>query len=233
MTDNYTALDVETTGLNPKRDRIIEIGAVKVRDGKAVDCFQYLVNPGRVLDEHVCKLTGIDGGMLANAPEIGQLLEPLFAFIGEDVLVGHRILFDYSFVKKAAVNHNLAFERKGIDTLKLARKFLVDLESRKLEYLCSYYKIAHEAHRALGDAKAASDLYIKLAELFADGNEEDFEPQPLIYRVKKETPITKSQKERLYKLLDRHRITIEYHIDRLTRNEADRIMDEILAKHGR
>lgn len=233
MTDNYTALDLETTGLNPKRDRIIEIGAVKVRDGEAVDCFQYLVNPGRVLDEHVCKLTGIDSSMLANAPEIGQLLEPLFAFIGEDVLVGHRILFDYSFVKKAAANHNLAFERKGIDTLKLARKFLVDLESRKLEYLCRYYKIAHEAHRALGDAKAASDLYIKLAELFADGNGEDFEPQPLIYRVKKETPITKAQKARLYKLLDKHRITIEYHIDKLTRNEADRIMDEILAKHGR
>mgnify|MGYP001076996071 FL=1 len=63
---------------------------------------------------------------------MGQLLEPLLAFLVDDVLVGHRILFDYSFVKRETVNRGIVFERKGIDTLKLARKFLPDLESRKL-----------------------------------------------------------------------------------------------------
>lgn len=231
MTDSYTALDLETTGLNPKLDKIIEIGAVKVRRGKTADSFQSLVNPGRMLSGHVCRLTGIDDRMLADAPDIGQVLEPLLTFIGGDILVGHRILFDYSFVKKAAVNHGAAFEKKGIDTLGLARKFLPDLESRKLESLCSYYGIGHTAHRALGDAAAASDLYLKLAELF--WNEKDFAPKPLVYTVKKETPVTKSQKERLYKLLDKHKITVEYNVDKLTRNEADRIMDHILAKYGR
>ena len=104
MTDNYTALDLETTGLNPKLDKIIEIGAVKIRGGREEGYFQRLVNPGRALEEQVCKLTGINDGMLAEALDIGQVLEPLLAFIGEDILVGHRILFDYSFVKKAAVN---------------------------------------------------------------------------------------------------------------------------------
>lgn len=233
MTDTYTVLDLETTGLNPKQDRIIEIGAVKVCEGKVVERFQTLINPGRVLEERVCELTGISNEMLTDAPEIDAVLKSLLAFVGDDVLVGHRILFDYSFVKKAAVNHKLVFEKKGIDTLKLSRRFLPELESRKLEYLCTYYGISHTAHRALGDAEATNALYQKLVELFYKTDEKAFVPVPLIYQVKKETPITKPQKERLYKLLDKHRITIEYNIDTLTRNEADRIMDRILAKYGR
>ena len=233
MTDTYTVLDLETTGLNPKQDRIIEIGAVKVCAGKVTDSFQTLVNPGRVLEERVCELTGIRNEMLQEAPEIEMVLQPLLDFIGEDVPVGHRILFDYSFVKRAAVNHKLVFEKKGIDTLKLARKFLPELESRRLEYLCTYYGISHTAHRALGDAQATAVLYEKLAELFYEADEKAFQPIPLVYQVKKETPITKPQKERLYKLLDKHRITIEYNVDKLTRNEADRIIDRILAKYGR
>lgn len=237
MTDSYIALDLETTGLEPKRDKIIEIGAVRVRRGKTEAFFQSLVNPGRPVGEHVCALTGIDNRMLGSAPEMGEALEPLLAFIGEDVLVGHRILFDYSFLKKEAVNRGIPFEKKGIDTLKLARKFLPGLESRKLGDLCRYYGIVHKAHRALGDAEAASALYLKLAEQFGDAEEEEggkaFQPGPLVYRAKKETPITKRQKERLYKLVDKHRIAIECNVDRLTRNEADRIMNQILVKYGR
>ncbi len=233
MTDAYTALDLETTGLNPKKDKIIEIGAVKVRNGEITDRFQSFVNPGRVLENKVKNLTGICDAMLEGAPEMGELIEPLIEFLGEDVLVGHRILFDYSFVKKAAVDSSLSFERMGIDTLKLSRKFLPELESRRLGFLCGYYQIAHTAHRALGDAQAASDLYRKLAELFYEGNETEFAPKPLLFRVKKDTPVSKKQKERLYKLLDRHRITIGYNVDKLTRSEADRIIDQILAKYGR
>lgn len=233
MTDAYTALDLETTGLNPKMDRIIEIGAVKVREGKTIDTFQSLVNPGRILKERVCRLTGISDEMLAGAPEMKELIEPLMAFIGEDVLVGHRILFDYSFVKKAAVNHSLSFEKMGIDTLKLSKEFLPELESRQLVFLCKYYKIDHTEHRALGDAQASSDLYRKLAELFYEGHEEDFKPKQLVFHAKKEVPVTNHQKERLYKLMDMHKIAIEYHVDKLTRNEADRIIDQILAKYGR
>lgn len=234
MINSYTALDLETTGLDPKKDRIIEIGAVKVRDGKVTDTFQSLVNPGRGLEERVCLLTGIDNQMLEEAPEAGEVIGLLLDFIGEDILLGHRILFDFSFVKKTAVNHRLIFEKEGIDTLKLARRFLPELPSRKLEDLCRHFGIAHTAHRALGDAKATSDLYLRLAELFdKEENAKDFQPQPLVYQVKRESPITKRQKERLYKLLDKHRIDIDYDIDKLTRNETDRIIDRILAEYGR
>lgn len=230
---DYISLDLETTGLNPKRDRIIEVGAVKVRRGKVVGEFQSLVNPGRVLTETVCGLTGINSEMLSDAPEIGDIIGPLLSFIGDDMLVGHRVLFDYSFVKRAAVNHSLSFEKIGIDTLKLARKLLPELESKSLESVCKYYGIEHKAHRAIGDARATSDLYRKLAGQFFQDNEEEFRPKQLIYHAKKEGPISKRQKERLYKLLDKHKLTIAYSVDKLTRNEADRIMDEILAEYGR
>lgn len=230
---DYTSLDLETTGLEPKKDRIIEIGAVKVRNGRAAEEFQALVNPGRLLDEKICVLTGISNEMLAEAPEIGEVIGRLLEFIGEDILVGHRILFDYSFVKKAAVNHSLVFEKKGIDTLKLSRKLLPELESRSLESVCRYYGIEHKAHRALGDARASSDLYQRLAGQFYQGNEEEFQPRQLVYQAKREGPISKRQKERLYKLLDKHKLTISYNVDKLTRNEADRLMDQILAEYGR
>lgn len=230
---DYISLDLETTGLNPKRDRIIEVGAVKVHKGEVAGEFQSLVNPGRELGEMVCGLTGINDEMLLDAPEIGDIIGPLLKFIGDDILVGHRVLFDYSFVKKAAVNYSLSFEKMGIDTLKLSRKLLPELESKSLESVCKYYGIEHKAHRAIGDARAASDLYQKLAGQFYQDNENEFRPKRLVYLAKKEGPVSKRQKERLYKLLDKHKLTIAYNVDKLTRNEADRIMDEILAKYGR
>ena len=92
----------------------------------------------------------------------------------------------------------MSFEREGIDTLKLARKFLPDLESRALENLCVHFHIPHTAHRALGDAEATQQLYVKLCELF--WNEKDFAPRQLVYKVKKEGPASGAQKERLYRL---------------------------------
>lgn len=233
MTDTYVALDLETTGLNPKLDRIIEVGAVRVEKGREKDTFQSLVNPFRRLDERVAALTGITQDMLEGAPAEEEVLPKLLSFIGGDILVGHRILFDFSFIRKAAVNRKLPFEKNGIDTLKLSRKFLPDLQSRRLADLCTYYRIEHTAHRALGDAQATSQLYLKLAELFYKGNEEAFLPQPLRYQTKRETSATKPQKERLYKLLEQHRIVIDYSVDKLTRSEASRITDRILAEYGR
>ena len=130
MTDSYVALDVETTGLDPKRDKIIEIGMVKVRSGKIAAQFESFVNPGRPLTERIIELTGIRNEQLSDARDIGEIMPEVLRFIGDDILVGHRILFDYSFIKKAAVNHRYTFEKTGIDTLKLAKTFLPDLESR-------------------------------------------------------------------------------------------------------
>ncbi len=232
---NYICIDLETTGLNPKHDKIIEIGAVKVRDGKVAEVFETFVNPCRRLEERITELTGITDEQLKDAPEIEKVLPALLDFAGEDILLGHSVLFDYSFIKKAAVNQKFTFERRGIDTLKIARRYLTELPSRSLDNLCRHYEIPHHAHRALEDAKATCELYDKLWDDF--GKQEDalkiFEPAGLHYQVKRDTPATPAQKERLYKLILKHRITVEYDLDKLTRSEASRYTDLILAKYGR
>lgn len=233
MIDSYVCLDLETTGLDPKKDKIIEIGAVRVKDGEIDAMLETFINPGRALDERITELTGIVDEQLGDAPDISEMLPELLDFIGEDVLLGHSVLFDYSFVKRAAVNEKLTFEKNGIDTLKLARKFLPDLESRSLEFLCRHFGIEHSAHRAIADAKATSVLYKRLAELFYNGHEADFKPVPLKYNVKRETPVTIPQKNQLYKLLDRHKLKVDYNVEKLTRSEASRIIAQLLAEYGR
>lgn len=241
-TDTYVCIDLETTGLNPKTDRIIEIGAVKVENGVITDVFETFVSPGRTLEEYVVQLTGIKDEDLEGAPDIKEVLPQFLEFAGDKILLGHSVLFDFSFVKKAAVNQKLNFEREGIDTLKISRKYLTGLESRSLGFLCEYYQIPHQAHRALEDAKATVMLYEKLTQQFLSSEtEKDFQPQKLIYQAKRDTPATKAQMERLYKLLEKHNINSEELPKgvpaklptNLTRSEASRYTDLILAKFGR
>ena len=228
---DFICIDLETTGLNPKRDRIIEIGAVKVRDGRIVETFQQLIDPKQQLEERVEMLTGISSKELEGKPTIREVLPALREFLEEDVLLGHRVLFDYSFLKRTFTNEKISFERKGIDTLKLARQFVTDCESKKLESLCQYYDIKLQAHRALNDAQATVELYQKLVENYY--NEDAFTPKPLEFKVKKESPITKAQKERLTLLLAKHNLEPKCEIASMTRNEASRYMDQIYATYGR
>ncbi len=238
MTDSYVCIDLETTGLNPKTDKIIEIGVVRVEDNVVVEEWETFVNPVRPLEERIIELTGIRDEQLVSAPMIEEILPALFEMMGNEPLLGHAIMFDYSFLKKAAVNCRMSFERNGIDTLKIARKYLTGLESRSLGYLCEYYGICHNAHRALHDAKATVELYRKLTELFyekeeAEGDKSLFRPKKLCYHAKRDTPITIPQKEQLYKLVDKHKLIIDYDIEKLTRSEASRRIDRLLAEYGR
>lgn len=228
---DFICIDLETTGLNPKRDRIIEIGAVKVRKGKITETFQQLIDPRQALEERVETLTGISSKELEGKPTIQEILPEIREFLGEDVLLGHRVLFDYSFLKRAFTNEKISFERKGIDTLKLARQFVTDCESKKLESLCKHYGIHHKAHRALGDALATVELYQRLVESHYD--EGAFAAKPLEFKVKKESPITKAQKERLTLLVAKHNLVPDCEVASMTRNEASRYIDRILATYGR
>lgn len=238
MTDSFVCIDLETTGLDPKRDKIIEIGAVKVERGEITGEWETFVNPERKLEERIVELTGIRDEQLAEAEKIANILPELFDFLEDKALLGHCVLFDFSFLKKAAVNERMTFERTGIDTLKIARKYLKDLESRSLESLCRHYGISHNAHRALEDARATVRLYQKLSEEFYKKEEEAGEkslfcPKPLLYQAKRDTPLTIPQKEQLYKLLDKHKLIVDYEVESLTRSEASRKIDRILAEYGR
>lgn len=248
MPKDYAAMDLETTGLNPRLDKIIEIGAVRVRDGVVTDTFCTYVNPGKAIPKRVTELTGISDGDVADAPYIEEVMPQFMEFLGEDILLGHNIIFDYSFVKKAAANQKLAFEREGIDTLRIARRFLTELKSRNLGFLCSYYQIPlEEAHRAYHDAKAAHLLYLRLCEEFYDKEAATFLPKKLLYGVKKEVPMTPRQKSYILGLAKELSLTIEngqitlpevlvsklgdkLDMEHMTKNEAGRLIDCLLSR---
>ena len=244
MTDNmaegqhtetgYIVVDLEMTGLRAKEDRILEIGAVKVRDGKWEDTFQTFVNPHRKIRENLVQLTGITQEMVADAPDAGEAFAEFLKFAGDLPLVGHNLIFDYSFLKQCAVNHNYSFERKGIDTLKIARKLLKEPEKKTLESLSAWFGISqNSAHRALDDAKATAELFFLLKRNFFEEEPGLFVPKPLQYKAKKQGLLTPAQKRDLNHLLIYHRIEFDMEIDCLTKSEASRIIDRIYARYGR
>ena len=234
MTNSYIALDLETTGLEPKQEKITEIAAVKVVDGTITGRFVTLVNPGRSLGAHITRLTGITDEMLAGAPRIEDVIEQAVEFCDGLPLLGHNIRFDYSFLKHAAVNSRLEFEKEGIDTLGLCRAFMPGDTKRNLSCACSYYHIPQStAHRAQADAEAAHMLYQAMAALHGGEEPDLFAPKPLFYKAKREQPATKRQKEYLQDLLKCHRIDITVQIDDMSRSEASRMIDTILSQYGR
>lgn len=234
MVNSYIALDLETTGLNPKRERIIEIGALRVEDGQIRETFHTLVNPHRPLSPEIRELTGIRDEMLASCQDMAQVLPGLLAFCQELPLLGHKVLFDYSFIKRAAVNAGCEWEREGVDTLVLCRRFMPPEEKKSLAAACAYYGVGGEGwHRALSDACRAHRLYQKLKEQFGNAEPDAFLAKKLLYKVKREQPASKRQKERLQELLKYHRIEAPVQMDDLTRNEASRFTDQILSMYGR
>lgn len=234
MVNTYIALDLETTGLNPSQDRILEIGAVKVIEGRIEDTYETLVNPGRSIDRRIEELTGITEEMAKSGRDTGEALGELLDFCSDLPLLGHNIMFDYSFIKQNAINRNLEFEKEGIDTLKIARVLFPKMEHRSLQALLSYYQIPQQqAHRAASDALSAMELYRRMWEDFPDSPKELFAPKALIYTVKKQGPITPAQKGYLNDLLKYHKIALEVSVDTLTKNEASRIIDRIIHEYGR
>lgn len=234
MRNTFIALDLETTGLNPSTDRILEIGAVKVVEGEVTETYETLVNPCLTLSPRIEELTGITQEMAMGGKETREAVTELVEFCGELPLLGHNILFDYSFVKRSAVNLKLAFEKEGIDTLKIARSVFPEMEHRNLGALCQYYGIEQgRAHRAADDARSAMELYRRMAADFPDSPKELFEPKPLIFKIRRQGPITPAQKGYLNDLVKYHKISLDVCIDTLTKNEASRIIDKIILENGR
>ena len=234
MLEDYCVIDLEMTGLNPKHHKILEVAAVRFRKKEIVSECSMLIRQHQPLEEKITELTGIDQEMLAGAKEEDEVLDCFFGFLGEDILVGQNVIFDYSFLKQAAINRKMSFERKAADTLKIARRCLPALEKRTLDALCGYYgiEIGHH-HRALDDAKATYLLYERLEKEFGAVQADVFEPKPLIYKAKRQTPATARQKKHLKELADYHKINLNLEWETLTRNEASRQVDRIISQYGR
>ena len=231
---DYVCVDIETTGISPQHAQIIEIGALKVRDGEVVDTFSQLIDPGVSVPPEITALTGITTEMVEGQPTIDEVLPNFIAFAEDDLLLGHNIHFDFSFLKQNAMNLDLEFAKSGMDTLRIARAKCPDLQSRSLDFLCDHYGINDENHhRAFNDAKVTSELYLMFYDMFRDDNPELFQPKEFIYKPKKSSPITEKQKRYLIALISYHNLVVEYDIDELTKSEASRKIDQIISTKGK
>lgn len=232
--EDYVVLDLEMTGLNAKTDRILEVGAVRVRAGKVTEEFSGLINPGIALSEKVVKLTGITNEMAEKGDSMEEILPLFLDFLGDDVIVGQNVIFDYSFLKQWAVNHRLSLEKKAVDTLKLSRKFLPREQKKDLESLCSYFQVTRcNAHRALDDARETQKIFECLKNQFLAEHLEEFEPKPLCYKAKRQTPATASQLRYLKEFATYHKIGLPALPQGLTRSEASRLTDQLIAQYGK
>ena len=231
---DYVVIDLEMTGLNVKTDHILEVGAVKVRNHHAVDQFGAILRQNIKIPEKVTELTGITETMVQEGAEKENAMKQFFEFIGDDIIVGQNVIFDYSFLKQWAVNHNMPLERNAVDTLKLARKFLPREQKKDLESLCAYFGVKREnAHRAFHDAYETWQVYEALRERYEEEHAEDFLPKPLLYKVKKQTPATARQMKYLREYAAHYQIKLPDDLAEMTRSEASRLTDQLIARHGK
>ena len=227
----YLAIDLEMTGLNVKKDRILEIGALRMENGKPAGEFSALINPHCHIPETITQLTGITQEMAEAGEELADVLPRFLEFAGELPLLGHNLSFDYSFLKQAFTNAKQPFERAGIDTLKLARRFLPREQKKKLTELRTLFRIdTGTVHRAVSDACAAAQVYERLLADYGETDAAAFEPQPLRANVKKQQPVTIPQREQLQRLLSENpdKLSKPVDIDHLTRSEASRLIEKLL-----
>ncbi|MCR4682331.1 MAG: 3'-5' exonuclease [Clostridiales bacterium] len=172
--DSFVSFDIETTGSFGAGDaegeaRITEIGAVRVVDGRIVDKFDMLADPGRKILPYIERLTHITNAMVAGKPPVDDVIRAFREFVGDSILVGHNIKnSDLHYIKKAAERAGVSFSGAFLDTYILAKslKEKTNWEKLKLEYLSEYYGLTHtDAHRAWSDAEVTAQLYFELKKI--------------------------------------------------------------------
>lgn len=163
--NKFVVFDLETTGLFFTQHEIIEIGAVKIENGKITETFSTLIKPEGKISEEITKITGITNEMVKDAPSFQNVLCDFYKFCEGCVLVGYNILeFDIKFLNYHANKFGVDFDHKIEDALILARKFCLGLKRYKLKDVCNHLEIVLEnAHRALFDTIATAEVFIKLS----------------------------------------------------------------------
>ncbi len=163
--DPIVVLDFETTGLNTQKDRMIEIGAVKLAHGQVVDSFGMFVNPGRPLPAKITEITHITDQMLRDAPSAAEALPPLMEFIGDCTIAAHNARFDCSILRNELARVGKTYRCPRLDTLTFARKLYPELKSHRLGAVCKRLSVSlKDAHRAVNDAAATAQCLSRMLE---------------------------------------------------------------------
>jgi DNA polymerase-3 subunit epsilon len=167
---DFTVVDTETTGgSSAYGDRLTEVAAVRVRDGRVAGRFSTLVNPRRPIPPEITRLTGITDAMVAGAPGFEAVAAPLLDFIGDSVLVAHNAPFDRAFLDAELARH---FGRRLLSpfvcTVQLSRRVVPGLSSYRLDAVASHFGVRIvDRHRALGDAEATTEVFCRLLDRLA------------------------------------------------------------------
>ncbi len=169
INSEFVVFDIETTGFSAENDRIIEIGAVRIRGREILDSFNEFVNPEVPIPQKITELTGIDDSMVKDADKIDTVLEKFFEFAKGSVLVAHNASFDTSFIKTNAKRLSLEYPFACLDTLGLARSLVKDTKNHKLDTLCKHFGVSLENHhRACDDAEATARVLLKMFEILEE-----------------------------------------------------------------
>ncbi|MDD5605795.1 MAG: 3'-5' exonuclease [Patescibacteria group bacterium] len=167
LTQGLVFVDLETTGLEPGSDRIIEIGIIKVRDGKVVGKYQTLINPQKPIPADATRISGIGDAEVATAPKFGDVAEQIVRFFDTGLLVAHNADFDYGFLKTELEHNGFSFGKPTLDTMQLSKFFYPTQTSHRLDMVAQKHNIRiRTRHRALDDARALHKFYNKLVEKF-------------------------------------------------------------------
>jgi len=160
LSDEFVVFDIETTGLSPCDNAIIEIGAVLYKDGRELDRFQTFVDPGTPIPYEITRLTGIADADVSGAPSQRDAVSSLLSFTGDRALIAHNADFDVGFIHEVCQRHGIAFDPCYIDTLALSRAFLPGLKNHKLDTVAAHIgNTESERHRAVADAEAAAHVW--------------------------------------------------------------------------
>ena len=169
LTGNYVVFDLETTGIGAKSNQIIEIGAVKVEEGKIGETFSTFVNPLRPIPYPIQQLTGIDDSMVSNARTIQEVLPEFVQFCEGCVMVAHNASFDIGFIEQKAKEQGILVDYTVIDTVSVARALLPDLKRYKLDTVAKRLGVSLENHhRAVDDATATAEIFVRMLDRLSE-----------------------------------------------------------------
>lgn len=244
LTGEYVVFDVETTGLSAIHDVIIELAAVKIKNGQIVDRFESFAQPHRPLTDQIRELTGITDDMLKDAPEIDQVIQDFLHFIDGSILVAHNARFDISFLQEAVKRIGKPPVKNAvIDTLELARYLYPGIKNHRLNTLCEYLDVPLEQHhRAIYDAEATGHLLWKmieeanqrafktllhLNEKTKDRNLNRLRPFHVCILVKNRTGL-----KNLYQLVSKSHIDYFYRVPRIPRSELEKFREGLIIGSG-
>ena len=171
LNGTYVVFDLETTGFSPIKDKIIEIGAVKVENGVITDKFSTFVNPKVPIPFEITNLTSITDDMVMEAPDIETILPQFLEFVGDAVLVAHNASFDVSFIEQNCRYQDITPDFTSVDTVAMARILLPTLSKFKLNVVANALHISLENHhRAVDDAGATAEIFVKFVEMLRARN---------------------------------------------------------------